>query len=68
MIFNSESAPADSQIAEAERRMQEAYEHGGVTKFGHQMWVEFEREWDESRPARERTPAADSGTTTNPTP
>lgn len=39
-------------IDEAELRMQQAWQDGGAVKFGQQMWLEFEREWAESRRPR----------------
>jgi hypothetical protein len=54
VIFPSEDCSSDSDQTQAEMRMQKAYEEGGVVKLGRQIWLEFEREWEESRKYRIR--------------
>lgn len=52
VIFPASETSLSSSPDEAEARMQEAYSKGGVIAFGQQMWVEFEREWDEASKSR----------------
>ena len=43
--FEDARAPVNLQM-EVEKRLQAAYEAGGITKWSEQVLVEFEREWE----------------------
>jgi len=43
--FEDARAPVNLQM-EVEKRLQAAYESGGITKWSEQVLVEFQREWE----------------------